>query len=83
MEIKYWVKELLLYQSDYQILNDGAEWQRHSCWTVTSGKAVPPINGFQDTILINSLKFLPVQKMVFRFYTQVIKVNTKNQCCSS
>ena len=62
--MKYWVKELLLYESDYQVLNDGSELNDNIIVAGQSllAKQFPHINGFQDTILINGLKFHPVQK---------------------
>lgn len=64
VEIKYWVKELLLYESDYQVLNDGSELNDNIIVAGQSllAKQFPHINGFQDTILSNGLKFQPVQK---------------------
>ena len=62
--MKYWVKELLLYESDYQVLNDGSELNDNIIVAGQSllAKQFPHINGFQDMILINGLKFHPVQK---------------------
>lgn len=64
MKCKYWVKELLLYESHYQLLIDGSELNDSIIVAGQSllAKQFPHINGFQDTILINGLKFLPVPK---------------------
>ena len=64
VEIKYWIKELLLYESDYQVLHDGSELNDNIIVAGQSllAKQFPHINGFQDTILSNGLKFQPVQK---------------------
>ena len=64
MKCKYWVKELLLFESHYQLLINGSELNDS---IVVAGQSLlamqfPHVNGFQDTILINGLKFLPVEK---------------------
>ena len=61
VEIKYWVKKLLLYESDYQVLNDGSDNIIVAGQSLLA-KQFPHINGLQDTILSNGLKFQPVQK---------------------
>ena len=72
MKCKYWVKELLLFESHYQLLNNGSELNDSIIAAGQSllAKQFPHVNGFQDTILINGLKFLS-KKMVFRFCIQV------------
>ena len=64
VEIKYWVKELNLYESDYQILNDGSELNDKIIVAGQSllSKQFPHVKGFQDTLRANGLKFCPVQR---------------------
>ena len=64
MKCNYWVKELLLHENHNQLLMDGSELNDSIIVAGQSllAKQFPHINGFQDTILINGLKFLPVPK---------------------
>ena len=64
MKCKYWVKELLLSESHYQLLIDGSELNDSIIVAGQSllAKQFPHVNGFQDTILINGLKFLRIEK---------------------
>ena len=54
MKCKYWVKELLLFESHYQLLINGSELNDNIIIAGQSllAKQSPHVNGFQDTILI-------------------------------
>ena len=64
VKIKYWVKELQLLESDYQILIDGSELNDRIIVAGLSllAKQFPLINGFQDTLRPNGLKLLLMQQ---------------------
>ena len=64
VKIKYWIKDLQLLESDQKILSEGSELNDRLILAGQSllSKQFPHINGLQDTMLSNGLRFLPVDQ---------------------